>query len=69
MIRNESYFATPDFQPTVSQHDTRTPNDPRNFATKNNGAVHAFRDPFAICVWRDTQQHREPLSIDGAKLL
>ena len=50
MIRNKSYFTMPNFQPKVSRHDTRTPNDPRNFATTNNGAVHAFCDPFVICV-------------------
>ena len=50
MLRNESYFTTPDFQPTVSRHDTRMPNDPRNTATRFNGRVAAAQNPFAICV-------------------
>ena len=48
MLRNENYFTTPDFQPAVSRHDTRTPNDPRNFATRFSGGVTNQRNPFAI---------------------
>ena len=54
MIRNKSYFTTPNFQPTVSRHDTRRPNDPHNFAARNNDAVQPFCDPFTICVYMDT---------------
>ena len=49
MLQNESYFTTPDFRPTVSRHDTRMPNDHRNFATRHNVGVSVPRDPFAIC--------------------
>ena len=49
MLRHESFFTTPDFQPTTSRHDTRMPNDPRNFATNNYGGVAARRERFAIC--------------------
>ena len=48
MIRNENFFTTPDFAPTVSRHDTRTPNDPSVFATSNNGTVAPFRARFAL---------------------
>ena len=50
MLRNESYFTTPDFQPVVSRHDTRMPNDPRNFATRFSGGVANQRNPFDICI-------------------
>ena len=50
MIRNESYFTTPDFQPTFSRNDTSTLNNPHNLATRDNCAVQAFRDPSTICV-------------------
>ena len=48
MIRNESFFTTPDFNPVVSRHDTRTPNDPLVFATQNNGRVAPLRARFAL---------------------
>ena len=50
MIQNESYFTTPDFQPSISHHDTRTPGDPRNFATRFIGGVTNTRERFATCV-------------------
>ena len=34
MIGNEDFFTTPNFEPTVSRHDTRTRNDPFVFATR-----------------------------------
>ena len=49
MIRNESYFTTPDFQPAISRHDTRTPNDPTNFATRFIGGGVQPRERFALC--------------------
>ena len=48
MLRNENFFTTPDFQPSTSRHDTRAPNDTRNFATRLYGGVAARREPFAI---------------------
>ena len=50
MLRHESYFTTPDFQPTVSRHDTRMPDDPRNFATRFVGGGTRTREVFALCV-------------------
>ena len=48
MLNNENFFTTPDFHPTTSRHDTRMPNDPRNFATRQYGGVAARREAFAI---------------------
>ena len=50
MLQNESYFTTPDFDPTISRHDTRIPNDHRSFATRHNSGVTVPWDPFEICV-------------------
>jgi len=49
MIRHEDFFTTPNFEPSVSRHDTRTPNDPNNFATRQTGGVAPFRARFALC--------------------
>ena len=50
MIRNESFFTTPDFRPSISNLDTRTPGDPKNFATRFIGGVANPRERFALCV-------------------
>ena len=50
MLQHGSLFATPDYTPQVSRHDTRSCQDPRNFATGNFGGVAARQEPFAICV-------------------
>ena len=48
MIKNEDFFTTPDFALSVSRHDTRTPNDPFVFATRDRGTVVPFRERFAL---------------------
>ena len=50
MLRNPSFFTTPDFDPTVSRHDTRGPQDPHNFATSHFGGVAGRREPFTTRV-------------------
>ena len=37
MLQNEDFFTTPNTIPTIPHTDSRTPNDPTNFATLNNG--------------------------------
>ena len=50
MLRHSSFFTTPDFDPTVSRHDTRDPKDPHNFATSHFGGVAGRREPFTTRV-------------------
>ena len=49
MLKHDSFFTTPDYSLQVSRHDTRTCQDPQNFATGHFGGVAARREPFAIC--------------------
>ena len=50
MLRNPSFFTTPDFDPTISGDDTREPNDPHNFATSHFGGVAGRRERFTTRV-------------------